>query len=170
MALHCKTKGTGGTLSQLKCIQINLQRSRIATANLMKTTDEDNTNIISIQEPYTLQNKVAGISKNYKTFTTGEGRSRAAVVVTNNQLDAILIKQLSDADTVAVEIINGSLKFILVSTYFDRENPAELDLVKIEAVMQHAKGAGVLIAMDSNSRSILWHDTLTQEVGSLKNL
>ena len=36
MALHCKTKGTDGTLSQLKCIQINLQHSRIATANLMK--------------------------------------------------------------------------------------------------------------------------------------
>jgi hypothetical protein len=65
----------------------------------MKTIEEDNTDIICIQEPYTLQSKVAGITKSYKTFTTGEGRSRAAVVVTNKQIDTILIKQLSDADS-----------------------------------------------------------------------
>ena len=34
-------------------------------------------------------------------------------------------------------------------------------MLKIKAVMQHAKVAGVLIAMDSNSRSTLWHDKLT---------
>jgi len=33
--------------------------------------------------------------------------------------------------------------------------------VKIEAITQHAKGAAVLIAMDSNSRSTSWDDTLT---------
>jgi hypothetical protein len=132
----------------------------------MKTIDEDNTVIIYTQETHKLQNKVAGKS-NYKIFTTGDGRSRAAVVVTNNQIDAILIKQLSDADTVVVEIINGSLKFILVSMYFDREHPIELDLVKIEAVMQHAKGAEVLIAMGSISRFTLWHDTLTNTRGRI---
>jgi hypothetical protein len=66
-----------------------------------------------IQEPYTLQSKVVGI-KNYEVFTTGE-EDTAAVVVTNNQIDTMLIKQHSDADTLAVEIINGSSKIILVS-------------------------------------------------------
>jgi hypothetical protein len=36
-----------------------------------------------------------------------------------------------------------------------------MDLIENEAEIQHAKGAGVLIAMDSNSRSTLWHDSLT---------
>jgi len=39
-----------------------------------------------------------------------------------------------------VEITNGSLKFIVISVYFDKENPIELGLLKIEAVMQHAIG------------------------------
>jgi hypothetical protein len=40
-------------------------------------------------------------------------------------------------------------------------------LQKIEAITQHAKGAGVLIAMDSNSRSTSWHDTQTDTRGRI---
>jgi hypothetical protein len=38
-----------------------------------------------------------------KIYTAGEGKHRVAIVVYNNQLDAILIKQLSDEDAVALE-------------------------------------------------------------------
>jgi len=58
----------------------------------------------------------------------------------------MLIQQLSDADTFVVEILKGSLKISLVSMYLDREIPIEHDLSKIEAVLRHAKGTGVLIA------------------------
>jgi len=66
-----------------------------------------------------------------------------------------MLIQLSDADTVVLEIIKGSLKIILVSMYFDEENLIEHDLVKIEVLLRHSKGTGVLIATDSNARSIL---------------
>jgi len=36
-----------------------------------------------------------------------------------------------------------------------------------EAILQHAKEAGVLIAMDSNSRSTSWHNTLTNRRGRI---
>jgi len=95
---------------QIKCIQFNLQHSKAAKANLMNITEKDKTDIISIQEPYIFQCKAAGIRKIYKTYTSKEGRCRAAVVATkNNQIDTILIQQLSDADTVVVVIIKGSL-------------------------------------------------------------
>jgi hypothetical protein len=88
-------------------------------------------------------------------------------VATDNQIDTMLIQQLSDTDRVVVEIIKGSLKIILVSMYFDRETPIEHDLVKFEVVMRHAKGTGVLIATGSNARSTLWHDTLTNTRGRI---
>jgi hypothetical protein len=59
--------------SQLRCIQINLQHSRLATDNLRKITEEENTDIIFIQEPYTIRSKIVGLSKNLKIFTMGEG-------------------------------------------------------------------------------------------------
>jgi len=166
MGIKPITKNMDDKQPQIKCIQVNAKHSKAATASIMKIIEEDKTDIICIEEPYTFQSKAAGILKKYKIFTSGEGRCRAAVVATNNQKDTIFI-QLSKADTVVVEIIKGSLKIILVSMYFDRENPIEHDLVKIEAVMRHAKGTGVLIATDSNARSTLLHDTLTNTRGKI---
>ena len=51
--------------------------------------------------------------------------------------------------------------------YFDIRQRIETDLLKIEAITQHAKGAGDLIAMDSNSRSTSWHGTLTYTRGRI---
>ena len=132
----------------------------------MKIIEEDKPDIICIQEPYSFQSKAAGILKKYKTYTSKEGRCRAAVVATNNQIDTMLIQQLSDADTFVVEILKGSLNITLVSMYFDRENPIEHDS-KIEAVLRHAKGTGILIATESNARSTLWYDTLTNTRGRI---
>jgi hypothetical protein len=73
-----------------------LQRSRLAADNLLKIIEEDSTDILCIQKPYTIHNKIVDLSKQYKTFTTGEERIRAAIVLNNNLVDTILITQLSD--------------------------------------------------------------------------
>jgi hypothetical protein len=85
-------------------MQINLQHSKVATANLIQITEEESTDILCIQEPYTIQNKVVGIPKKFRNFTITEIRSRAAIVVTNSRIDVLLLKQLSGADAVVVEI------------------------------------------------------------------
>jgi exonuclease III len=133
----------------------------------VKITEEEGADILCIQEPYTFQNKVVGIPKKYKIFTFGQGRNRAAIVVNNNQVDTLLIKQLSEEDTVVLEVIIDHVKIVLASTYLDIRQQIETDLLKIEAIIQHAKGAGVLIAMHSNSRSTSWHDTLTNTRGRI---
>jgi len=51
--------------------------------------------------------------------------------------------------------------------YFDIRQRIETDFLKIEAITQHDKGAGVLIAMDSNFRSTSWHDTLPNTRGRI---
>ena len=53
-------------------MQINLQRSRAASENLIKIVTDDEIDIIFIQEPYTIQAKVIGIPTKYTTFTAGE--------------------------------------------------------------------------------------------------
>jgi hypothetical protein len=45
--------------------------------------------------------------------------------------------------------------------YFDINRQIADDLNKTEAILHHAKGAGVLLAIDSNSMSTSWHDTQT---------
>jgi len=57
---------------ELKCVQINLQHSRGATANLMKFAADNKVDIICIQEPQIYQGRAAGLDSNYRTYTAGE--------------------------------------------------------------------------------------------------
>jgi len=49
--------------------------------------------------------------------------------------------------------------------YFDINRQTNIDLMKLEAIIQHANDAGLLIVMDSNSRSTSWRDLLTNRRG-----
>jgi hypothetical protein len=73
------------------CMQINLQHSRVATDNLKNIIHQHNTDIIFIQEPYLYQNKIAGITRLYRAYTSDEDTNRAAIILTDN-IDAVLIK------------------------------------------------------------------------------
>jgi len=158
---------TDTTQTDIKCLQINLQHSRTATANLIKIVTDDEIDIIFIQEPYTIQGKVIRIPTKYTTFTPGGARPRAAVVVTNKGIDTTMIRQLSDMDAVPLEVIKCNTKIIAASMYFDREHQIENDLEKMERVLLHAKRNGVLIASDTNARSALWNDRVTNERGRI---
>jgi len=92
------------------------------------------------------------VYEKYKIITSGEGRIRAALIPTNNRVHTLLTKQLSDEDTVILEVITYNIK--IVSQHLLRYKSAKkIDLLKIEAIKQYANVAGVLIPMDSNSRS-----------------
>ena len=148
--------------TQLLCLQRNLQHCRLATDNLNKIIEEENTGILRIQEPYEIRNQIAGLPRRIKVFTAGEGRHRAAILENNKRVDTILLKQLSDVGAVVIETILGNKK---VTMYFDINRCIGIDLVKIESIIQNAHDAGILIAMDSNARSSLWHDILNNGRG-----
>jgi len=98
-----------------------------------------------------------------KIFTAGNEKHLAAIVVHNNHLDTILIKQLSDENTAVIEIMYREMKTIIVNLYFVITRHIDSDLRKIENIQQYGKCAGALIAVDSKSRSSLWHDIITNE-------
>ena len=104
----------------INCFQINLQHSRTATNNLRQLIDQHNIDVIYIQEPYTINNMLAGLPRSHKVYTLRDGRKRTAIVINNDQLDATLITQLSE-DCVAVEVCSEAVKFYSVSMYFDSQ-------------------------------------------------
>ena len=79
----------------------------------------------------------------------------------------MLKHQLTDADTVTVEIILDNINLIAISMYFDREKSIEHGLVKKESALQYAKGTALLFATDSNAGSTLWYDMLTNTRGRI---
>jgi hypothetical protein len=111
------------------------------------------------------QGKPVGIYTQYKTYTAGEARSKAAVIITNRKVDATLITQRSDEETITLEITSGDTTIILASMYFDRQKPLEHDLTQVDMILLHARRVGAIIAMDSNATSTTLHDTITSNRG-----
>jgi hypothetical protein len=62
---------------------------RAAIDNLMKIMNTENIDIAFIQEPYVYQNRIKGITKGYRTYTYGEEKSRANIIIPNDTIDAI---------------------------------------------------------------------------------
>jgi hypothetical protein len=107
----------------------------MATDNLMKKIEAEEPDLLLIQEPYEYKNRLTGISKQYRTYTAGTGKHRAAIIITNSNIDAILISKLSDEDTIAVEIINEDMSFLAASMYFDIEDQIQNNLNEMDKLI-----------------------------------
>jgi len=110
---------------------------------------------------------LAGLPRFHKVCTFGDERKRTAIFINNDQLDATLITQLSNEDCVAVEVRSEAVKFYSVSMYFDIRRDIEKDIRQLEKVINYTKGKGLIIAVDSKSRSKMWHDTITNQRGKI---
>ena len=145
----------------IKCAQLNLQHSRTATYNLTQLILQNNIDVAFVQEPYTVLNNVARLPKSFRIFAHSGGRKRSAIIINNNNTDAIAIKQLSYEDATLLDFRHGDLNFYGASLYF----PIDCDIESIEKIIQHTKGKGITISVDSNARSKLWYDTITNQRG-----
>ena len=120
--------------TQIKCFQLNLQHSRIAPYNLTQIIVQNNIYVVFLQEPYTIRNNVVGFPKSFKIFAYGNGRKRSDVIVNNNNVDAVAIKQVSDEDATLIEIIYKGLNFYGASLYFAIDRDIERGIGKVEEI------------------------------------
>jgi ribosomal protein S13 len=105
--------------------------------------EEESTDIVCIQEPYNIGNKI-GLPRSRTVLTSGVGKRRAAIVINNKQIDTILITQLSDEDATVMETRVGSVTFVVASMYFYIYQPID-DLQKMQAVITHVQGMGIAL-------------------------
>ena len=96
---------------------------------------------------------------------SGNGRKRSALLVNNKEIDVVLITQLSDEDWIVAEISYWNNKFYGISSYFDITEDIEINIRKIEHILNCSNWQGLLITTDSNARSKTWYDTITNQRG-----
>ena len=130
--------------------------------NLIK---QDHTDITFVQKPYLFQNKTAGITRTHWAYISTEDRSRAAIIITNENIDAVLINQLCDRNNVVLELKYKSIRIFVASMYLDKNEETDTNMAKVDEIIQISKGSSILIAMDSNARSKVWHDNQTNSRG-----
>jgi hypothetical protein len=105
---------------------------------------------------------MTGLRKSSRNYISPAEKSRAAIIITNNKIDAVLIKQQSNPDSVLIELKYNNTRFYAASMYFDITKEIERELDKIEEILDFKKGNRLLIAVDSNARSTTWHDSQTK--------
>jgi hypothetical protein len=149
---------------EIKCAQLNLQHSKTATYNLTQLILH-NIDVAFVQEPYIVLNNVAGFPKSFRIFAHGNGRKRSAIIVNKNKIDAIAIRQVSVEDATLIELSYSGFNFYGASLYFPNDCDIERDIESLEEIIQLTKGKGLLLSIDSNSRSKLWNDTITNQRG-----
>jgi hypothetical protein len=88
-------------------------------------------------------------------------------VITNKEIDAVLITQLSSPDIVLLEIEYKNTKAFIVSAYFDITTRIEDELNRLDKILELTKKRGIVIAVDSNLRSAAWHDIKTNKRGKI---
>jgi hypothetical protein len=79
------------------------------------------------------------VSRKYRTYSYGEGRRRAAIIIANNGIGAILITQHSDKDTDLLEIQEGKEKYYAASIYVDYTATIDNDLKRIKRYLHSPK-------------------------------
>jgi hypothetical protein len=62
---------------------------------------------------------------------------------------------------------SGADKFLSISMYFDIQRDIEEDIRQLEKVRDYVKGNGLIIVVDSNARSKMWHDSVTNQRGKI---
>jgi len=152
--------------TELKILQINMGRSLNITSAVVAYMSQNNYDILLCQEPYNINCKICGIPKRYQIYAAGENRKRAAIIVMNPLIDALLIKQHSNEDLVLVEITYTGRTVLIASLYADITINIDITLHSLDQIIDYfIPCCPLIVGMDSNARSKLWHDTFTNDRG-----
>ena len=153
----------------IKIGQINAQRSAAAAVNLEILMKERNLDILCIQEPFCFKGKVRGYNAPNLTKIQPQNCEKpwVAAVVKNDKLDVLTNVGSECEHIMCFKVITGDSDFIIINAYCQYSLPLEGFLEKIERIISSFQTEKVLITMDSNAKSKLWFDKITDDKGIL---
>jgi Endonuclease-reverse transcriptase len=158
------------TSQKLNFKQINLHHCKEATSVLRCSLDNGQTGVSLIQEPYYFKGKVRGLgSAGLVHCVSTNGSIVRACIFTHNSVNAILLKQFSSSDFVAVQIRYSRKgvdhKMICCSAYLPYEKPVlTQELIKLTDYCI-SNGINFVIGCDANSHHEVWGSSDTNRRG-----
>lgn len=146
--------------SKINLLQINLNKSIKNTNLLQNYIHERKVDIIAIQEPYIRGGHVAGFSKSFTRAQKG-ANAKVATIVTNRDIQIMIIDEYSDEHILTVEIVKGDYRFYNMNIYLPPAGNEAFKftekLQKINEIIHALKSSGeVMITADANSKSLRW--------------
>lgn len=151
--------------------QINLHHCKEASAELSRRLSSDDTDIALIQEPYIYKGVVRGLGNSgiLHYMSSSDAQARACIY-TRKGINAVMLRQFSSRDFVAVRLRLGSnedpLDIICCSAYlpYDEMVPTK----QLREVLDHCEKHNIhyLVGCDANAHHIVWGSSDTNIRGA----
>lgn len=150
-------------------IQANLQRSKLATAELVKYAKEKGISIALVQEPYV--GAIGSMSNHPGTQIIQCTLNRvkpvkAAIMVFGDKLQVIHDPQIVTETEAAAVLVAGSLKIGVLSVYFEGDKDIEPYLGRTQAAHNKLNTNNIIVGGDVNAWSHWWGSTSENERGA----
>lgn len=152
-----------------KFMQINGQRASAVDGQIRIKAVEEKISVILLQEPYVAFHKVSGYSLDSRVIVGCGGNEIpwAAIVVLDKNVSIVKLYEFSDTHVVCACMYGSFGELYVVSAYCQFRDPIDSYLYKLDNVLTALRGKPVLIGMDANAKSPLWHAEHADENGTM---
>jgi ribonuclease HI len=168
--MNTRTASNNNVLNKIKCLQINLQRSKASTAHLNQFIINNNYDIVLVQEPYIVKSKVCGFPVSHRVFYNETvAVPKNAIVVVNSKIQVLFIQSVSNEFSTFINVEFRRSSFTLVSAYCSPLEDINRELTHIKEALTVINPRKVLIGFDSNAKSRVWFSDRDDTRGNAVN-
>jgi hypothetical protein len=144
----------------IKCLQINLQRSKDSTSALTQFIENNDIDIAFIQEPYVIKGKVCGFPLKYSLYYDNNCETPKSVILcANKSLKALKIQSYTTniCTTVLVNVLGQDL--CLFNIYCSPFADITAELEALQLAIDRLDTHSYILCTDSNAHSKAWYDS-----------
>lgn len=153
--------------NEIKIAQLNADRGYKVDAEIRNKVEMYKIDILILQEPYSIRNKLQNFGQGVGSITGNKENEMpwAAIVVFNRNLTIMRLGHLCDSHVVCIQVDNGAYSFYIVNAYFQFSHDINRYIRKLKNILSVLRGKRVVLALDANAKSALWHFGIGDERG-----
>ena len=159
---------TASDTGRLHGWQLNTHHCLNASVALMQRLEHDVGYVALLQEPYTRGNRLLNIPSNGVAFvgTPRNGERIRAAVIAATSINAWLLPQYSDGDTVTISCDTSVGPIWWCSSYMPGDS-TDIPPPTVREVIKHCSDNGItlIVGCDANAHNIVWNSTDTNQRG-----
>lgn len=144
------------SITKLKIVQLNCQRSQRVLYDLGNTMLENNIPIALIQEPYTANGRLSGLPASFRVISSN-GACKAAIILNSSVVDIMEVTSLTRECCVCAWVHSAGDGFYVSSIYCQFGSSIHPFLHYMQEVVNLAASKPLCIGLDANAVSPLWY-------------
>jgi exonuclease III len=153
--------------SKVKIIQINAHKDKTATTEVMNLMNDENFQIALVQEPYCYKKGLGNFTiPNLGSIVLIAEQSQkfySFILCNNPRLNILHLSNISTSHITVISLQRTDLPLLFIISVYSPPSPQHLRETtrELQHILGRLHGHSILLCGDFNSRSVLWHDRIS---------